>query len=1023
MAASGTIISRKDNIYGAYWSFEWTAKYKSVGVTTVSWNLYGRGRSSSPTQLFNGVTVSASFNGSSITIYSKSYGGSSTSDSNSNEIASVQFNNVLKASGSFNVKHDSSGKGNFQITFSNAKIYDSSSNLDNSETGYLNENKPYTKCGAPTSVSLSPSIVKPDGTITVTWSGATAGTSNEIKSYQVYWKVSLNGSNPTTSSYSGTKNVSASSTSTTFILDSSLRKRGYKIVCGVVTCGSAGASYYSSIKNSRQIKINQLPNAPTITSVSNTIVPSTGGEVIFNISKGTDPDGESCTLWYNTNNSPSTASQIQEGSFKVQINNQITYYFWTKDASNEYSSLISQTIIKNTQPTLTIKQTGIKIKSKNLISDNDNYIISPQLNITLGNDGYNNNKYTYKVYYGDSPSNLTLSKVIINNTNLTSYQISDIRSFVGTAENPIYYKLSAIRNDGIEDSIEQFSTEIYYVTKIPVCENITNKLMQQSVTDFDGYFLNELSVLVEYDEGYNQIYLSTETASSQIINLYTKTFGLTKYGDFSSFNLSSFSRGSLHNFSIYLKNNNNYQVKISEQNEWYRIKKSYLSNFNIDDTIKPFDNGNKNFAIRNWIGINSPTITQFKEYGIKSFESSLSLIVNNSNKTQLKNLSFYGDTLNFTFSADDFYKIIKDTNINKNSSQEVNTIITFRNEFGENQSLSENINLDFRQELEDTGSDALLAKESEQQFTSEISNWDFLKEGLQILYTGKWKSYNTNPYVQIQIQRIVNNVPSIWENYGEKKSFQLLSLNNTEKDFGPGNPYIYTLTEENIQIIKQILIPNYKVNFRIIVGNDSTLFTIKNLYFSENGVISVKGHTTGIVELLNAEYSNEIINFNYNIKNYGVEDNEVLSNYLTTKKYIQIRTVDEEYSDDNNIFPITDNSFSYPVDSILFIRIAVDITFSTAENDILYQPTTYRSYSNEISIYGLTPTISYRNNFIGLNMNNLDSFQEVNNTVAAIHSFGNNRSNIYFIDSNGITAKINIETKEIDNFVIDGGNW
>lgn len=67
---SGYTTSDGNSYAGAYFSFEWTATKKSAGVTTVSWSLYGKGRSSSPTWLNNSCVVTCTANGTTSTLYS-----------------------------------------------------------------------------------------------------------------------------------------------------------------------------------------------------------------------------------------------------------------------------------------------------------------------------------------------------------------------------------------------------------------------------------------------------------------------------------------------------------------------------------------------------------------------------------------------------------------------------------------------------------------------------------------------------------------------------------------------------------------------------------------------------------------------------------------------------------------------------------------------------------------------------------------------------------------------------------------
>ena len=138
-----------------------------------------------------------------------------------------------------------------------------------------------TACGAPTSVSAS-GIITPNGSFTVSWSGASSGTNNSISSYQIYWYISSGGTAPSTYSYSGTKNVQSTSTSGSTTITLSGATRGYKVVCGVVTMGTAGSSYYSSIKTGGSVTINSLPSLSTITQSATNV--NSGTSVTFSVS-------------------------------------------------------------------------------------------------------------------------------------------------------------------------------------------------------------------------------------------------------------------------------------------------------------------------------------------------------------------------------------------------------------------------------------------------------------------------------------------------------------------------------------------------------------------------------------------------------------------------------------------------------------------------------------------------------------------------------------------------------------------
>lgn len=94
-------------------------------------------------------------------------------------------------------------------------------------------------CGAPNSMSVSPSTVAPGSSVTLSWSGASSGLNNSISSYYIEWGYADGGWN-----YSKTVNSTSTSESTTISMPSG--RRGVYIDIRITTRGSAGEDYYSS---------------------------------------------------------------------------------------------------------------------------------------------------------------------------------------------------------------------------------------------------------------------------------------------------------------------------------------------------------------------------------------------------------------------------------------------------------------------------------------------------------------------------------------------------------------------------------------------------------------------------------------------------------------------------------------------------------------------------------------------------------------------------------------------------------
>ena len=323
----------------------------------------------------------------------------------------------------------------------------------------------YTACSAPTAITAS-GIVTPSGTFTVSWSGASGGTNNVISSYQIYWKVSSDGSAPTTSSYTGTKNIASTSTSGSTSITLSSAQRGCKVVCGIVTQGTAGASYYSGIKTGGSVKINLLPAKPTVVSTNTTVVSTSGTEVIFNVMAGYDSDGQNRTLYYATS---STGSKTKFTSpLSKTLNAAATYYFYTYDGI-EYSSPTSVSIALNTKPVInnievnTIS-TYTALNSNGISGYQKGYADTIQPKITANKGG------TLKIMVEMSGSNSTTSTTNYDYTytlpdyNLTSYNNVILNTYdINTAavnkfseeirqSTNIKWRLKFILTDGIDDS-------------------------------------------------------------------------------------------------------------------------------------------------------------------------------------------------------------------------------------------------------------------------------------------------------------------------------------------------------------------------------------------------------------------------------------------------------------------------------------------------------------------------------------------------------------------------------------------
>ena len=171
----------------------------------------------------------------------------------------------------------------------------------------------YTACGAPTSVTASPTNPKRGETVTLSWSGAKGGTANSINGYELEYRVG-------SGNWIAWKSVSSTATysSTT---DSWQQPVGQTGQYRVKTKGSAGSNYYSGWAYSNTITIAN--SAPTMNSVSRntSLVPynnGNGGTASFSWS-GSDVDGDTLRYAYKLSTSSSFSAYTTETSKGITV--------------------------------------------------------------------------------------------------------------------------------------------------------------------------------------------------------------------------------------------------------------------------------------------------------------------------------------------------------------------------------------------------------------------------------------------------------------------------------------------------------------------------------------------------------------------------------------------------------------------------------------------------------------------------------------------------------------------------------
>lgn len=230
---------------------------------------------------------------------------------------------------------------------SDGRLTLSSGVIDNTSYTVLSSPLLITACGAPTLCSVSPTVG--EGNVTLSWSGASGGTSNSITSYEIQYSDSSNNTTwgswlalttVTTSMGSGSLSVAPPAT------------RGHYRRFQVRTRGSAGASYYSGWKvSTNSVRKNTPPQPATsiaaspavysIEPVTLTWSGASGGTSPikgYMLARRTSTNGETWTGWTVLETFDLSASSGSRVVAAPDVPGTYSRYgLWTIDTLNVYS--------------------------------------------------------------------------------------------------------------------------------------------------------------------------------------------------------------------------------------------------------------------------------------------------------------------------------------------------------------------------------------------------------------------------------------------------------------------------------------------------------------------------------------------------------------------------------------------------------------------------------------------------------------------------------------------------------------
>lgn len=927
-----------------------------------------------------------------------------------------EYYGTTKRSFNYSFTATSSSAGAFdRVTFSfrNNSNYDSGYNSFSTYTDFSTPALLWTNCTAPSRVWSQDALIIKPGSLRVNWSGATGGTDNAIKNYTVYWLVSpTNGELPTTSRYSGKKTTLDSFCSIT-IPES---YRGQYISVRV----QSNATYNNPISSDYiRRSVNSLPSKPTTSG--SVVVSSTTPSAMIEVSPGKANFGSSSTeVHYAT----SITGKKNKAGNSVSVPRGNTYYFWTWDGLEYSSSYSIATVTANIPPNIKVALDGNPVTSTNSSYSEKNIIEDINFKISeLNKSCY----YSLNIYNKDN----ILLKTWKNDVWITTETSVSLNArSIGLPSGEYYFSFSC-RDDLESGNTKRFpekSASYYYIPPLPTFSsnttynqfsdgNVPKNIPGANSTDFyqklrfasshyDSYLYD--NGIFRLDTGSNETISYTvakkkdsNTSPTKIFYDVTITSDLVPgqfYDFFPTLQLSGLTSSAL----VSRRRTPVLDPTPSSGSTLYI--KPFTDGWNMAEN-KP-DTSSKKISISKGSFVGSTLDDGFYNYynideNSEWWESVIitpdgkELNVTDLVKGGALSGDYYEREFKITGSEDkdtsepksDFFDILP----NRFSKTGVLTCVlknTIKNRFGQTISRQSSIvTLDFNENPEIIS------------LVREGNNNLYLYEDykLRLTYTIKTFSYNKI----IRYSCLINRKDGKgFVSYGNERDIQ---DDNPIPKFGIGRILTNTI-EVTIGEIQQ----SGECYFNMIFyDGNSTIYNTKKAISCQRikfipPTISFEKAT------YNKEGTNSYsVNCQYFISDYGYDLKQLNDKIFSINKEILTFNLSTE-----SVTPSTGDAVFHLDNEIVDFKIG-RLTLTTT---IIYngQSITKISTSNDIIIYGITPTVAYRQNHLGINTSTLQDDSIL--TIAPT-----SERKIIYLQKYGSTDtfKINLATGALEGFIFN----
>lgn len=847
---------------------------------------------------------------------------------------------------------------------------------------YFNEDKPRTACQWSDSahVQVTPKIVKPTENIEISWDpdAVTLGEKNSIAGYQIKYKT---GENQEWTKIWETQDASCSSytwehgQSRGTIIEIQL------IVKNTHEANAKGDLFGESSRTEPGIRINQLPSSPEVTCKVQRYS-STTNKIEFKISPFTDDDGDVCSIQYSTSDDGSrTEFKPENGkTLSTTLDKTTTFYFWSHDGHEFSKDPTELTITKNTRPTLDIEieKNPEKGVFKNIITATKN-----------DNGTADGNTYTYGYYYNGVHYEY-------GNTDNTQYEAPDIRVFLSNYHNGLEqeraytFQYWAKRTDALEESEIKYSEQLAF--QVPKLQ-LTVKLPENKVDNRKQFDQNVIiSLTGKYEDQEN----------------YYCPLGERNFGDIvlpgQQLSQVEFRREEASEAFF---------INLPQGERLTRIQRFVFEGVSVP-LFYPYADSAMTFSIRGKDAL----------YGFRQHPR---LIIQDGNDNDddkkifdiAPNPSNTPDSWSYTLTPEHLWKASEDTDYKGLAGSvvgpgEQTKKITFKvtNDFGYTTSTQVNLRFNFSSTLE-------------------IQNFEIgkgltgIKENTQLPFSGTILHHGP-----LSFKIIENATPKNICNESEATNqFNTIPWKKNKANGWEPNPLVYNLSDYYSKLtVKPKYGPisqSYKSKFSIIATSTEQTDTVDSKEFN------FYRHTNPHIHFTSLSYADDKLSGSYVIDDLGcdgangkftkislIDESEVES--IIWEPDEEIKVLDREM---NKIYNFEINyEFGEGLAFKQFAPSCVSVYQLRKEEEEEETSYTTNSYAYLV-VYNVLPTISYRQNYIGINTKDplFNNDKKLLNPALTVSAY--NKHSMIHLVSNERQSSINLLTGAQDGFVINCGIW